>query len=148
MAVDSRAPSIVPQLAYDNVGAAIEWLALAFGFRELEEQRFVGEDGQVGHAEVEVGPGVPFMLGTGGGHGSASPKKLGGGSQHLCVYVDDVAAHLARARAAGATIKVELEDRFWGDRTYETEDLEGHRWMFCQHVRDVDPGQWQKALGE
>ena len=148
MDIDSHAPRIVSQLAYDNVGAALEWLAVVFGFCELEEQRFVGEDGEVGHAEMEVGPGVHFMLGASGGHGSTSPKALGGRSQHLCVYVDDVEAHLARARDAGATIVAELEDQFWGDRTYEAEDLEGHRWMFCQRVRDVKPGDWQKALGE
>ena len=146
MTTDSRAPSIVSQLAYEDVGAALEWLAKAFGFHELEDQRFVGEDGEVGHAEMEVGPGVHFMLGTSGGHGSSSPKKLGGGTQHLCVYVDDIEGHLDRARAAGATVLEELEDQPWGDRRYEAEDLEGHRWMFCQHVRDVEPGEWQKAL--
>ncbi len=139
---------IVPQLAYQDIGAALEWLAKAFGFRELEDQRFVGEDGEVGHAEMEVGPGVHFMLGTSGGHGSTSPRTLGGRTQHLCVYVDDIEGHLERARAAGATVLEELEDQPWGDRRYEAEDREGHRWMFCQHVRDMEPGEWQKALEE
>ncbi|MDX6519236.1 MAG: hypothetical protein QOF50_2082 [Gaiellaceae bacterium] len=58
------------------------------------------------------------------------------------VYVEDVDAHLAHARAAGATILSELEDQPFGDRQYRAEDLEGHRWMFATHVRDVPPQDW------
>ncbi len=137
---------IVPQLAYRDIGSALEWLAKAFGFREREDARFSLPDGTVGHAEMEVAPGVDFMLGTSGGHGTSSPRELGGRSQYLAVYVDDVDAHYERARAAGVVIHLELEDAPWGDRRYEAEDLEGHRWMFCQHVREVEPGEWQRTL--
>ena len=44
-----------------------------------------------------------------------------------------------RARSAGATIVADLENMFWGDRTYVAEDLEGHRWTFAEHVKDVAP---------
>jgi uncharacterized glyoxalase superfamily protein PhnB len=57
-------------------------------------------------------------------------------------YVDDVDAHFERAKAAGATMLSEPEDTPWGDRHYRVEDLEGHRWMFAQHVRDVAPEEW------
>jgi len=33
----------------------------------------------------------------------------------------------------------EPEDQPYGDRTYGTEDPEGHQWSFAQHVRDVAP---------
>ena len=132
---------IVPQLAFDDVGAALEWLTKAFGFSERTEARFLKADGSVGHAEMAIGD-VWFMLGESGGHGTSSPRTLGGASQFLAVYVTDVEAHCAQARAAGASICAELEDKFWGDRVYEAEDLEGHRWMFCQHVRDVPPSDW------
>jgi len=33
----------------------------------------------------------------------------------------------------------DLEDIFWGDRSYVAEDLEGHRWTFAEHVKDVAP---------
>jgi uncharacterized glyoxalase superfamily protein PhnB len=33
---------------------------------------------------------------------------------------------------------VSLEDRPWGDRTYQATDPEGHQWVFAQHVRDVE----------
>jgi uncharacterized glyoxalase superfamily protein PhnB len=45
------------------------------------------------------------------------------------VFVDDVDAHLARAKAHGARILSEIEDDYPG-RRYRAEDIEGHRWMF------------------
>jgi PhnB protein len=49
----------------------------------------------------------------------------------VLVYVDDVAAHYARALDGGANILSELEEGENGKR-YRAEDLEGHRWMFLQ----------------
>jgi PhnB protein len=45
------------------------------------------------------------------------------------VTVEDVDAHFARARAAGARLLSEPEDSPHG-RLYRVEDVEGHRWMF------------------
>jgi uncharacterized glyoxalase superfamily protein PhnB len=46
------------------------------------------------------------------------------------VYVDDLDAHFAHARAGGATIVKEIHQQ--GYRAYEAEDLEGRRWTFAQ----------------
>lgn len=46
------------------------------------------------------------------------------------VYVDDLDAHFAHARAEGATIVKEIHQQ--GYRAYEAEDLEGRRWTFAQ----------------
>lgn len=56
------------------------------------------------------------------------------------VYVDDVDAHCARARAEGATIVDEpaLHDygeEYWADRSYGAVDPEGHLWWFSQRMR-------------
>jgi uncharacterized glyoxalase superfamily protein PhnB len=73
------------------------------------------------------------------GAGRESPRSLGGKvSQRLYVFVDDVDAHYERARSAGAKVMGAPKEQFYGDRVYEVEDLEGHRWKFAQHVRDVD----------
>jgi len=45
--------------------------------------------------------------------------------------VDDVDAHCRRARAAGASIESEPEDKEWGHRMYAASDPEGHRWYFA-----------------
>jgi uncharacterized glyoxalase superfamily protein PhnB len=45
-------------------------------------------------------------------------------------YVDDLDAHFAHAKAAGATIVSEIQQHDY--RFYTAEDLEGHRWTFAQ----------------
>jgi PhnB protein len=128
-------PRITPYLLYEDVASALAWLTQAFGFRE--RMRIPGPDGVVGHAEMELADGV-IMLGHPGA-AYRSPKRLGGVTQHLYVYVDDVDKHFERARRAGATILAEPADQFYGDRRYGALDPEGHEWYFAQHVRDVAP---------
>ena len=55
----------------------------------------------------------------------------------VLVYVDDVAAHFARAREAGATLLSEVESGPGGSLLYRAEDLEGHRWMFMQRATET-----------
>ena len=134
-------PTIVPQIPYHDLRAALAFLERAFGFREIESSRVEDERGEIGHAMMEFGNGI-VGIGGQGGHGAVSPKSEGAVSQYLSVYVPDVDAHYERARAAGARIVMGLRDQFWGDRTYECLDLEGHRWRFHQKVRVVPREEW------
>ena len=69
-----------------------------------------------------------------------SPQSIGGANtQSLFAYVDDIEAHCARSRAAGAKILSEPKttdygSEWWVDRGYEAEDLEVHRWYFAQRL--------------
>jgi uncharacterized glyoxalase superfamily protein PhnB len=131
-------PRISSALFYDDAAAAIDWLEKAFGF----QTRLRVEDGAGGivHSELEFGDGV-VMLAT-AKDTRRSPRSVGGANtQALCVYVDDVDAHAARARAHGAEIVSEPSDRdygdeYWTDRGYEALDPEGHRWWFSQRLRN------------
>jgi len=128
-------PRITPYLYYEDVAAALEWLARTFGFRE--RVRMPGPDGKVMHGEVELADGVVMMGHPGPGY--KNPKRLGGVTQNIYIYVDKVDAHFAHAKGAGAKILTEPADQFYGDRTYSAEDPEGHHWFFAEHVRDVAP---------
>ncbi len=128
-------PRVTPYLYYEDVEAALDFLARAFALRE--RMRMPGPDGKVTHAEVEIADGV-IMMGCPGPE-YRSPKKLGQTTQNVYVYVDDVDKHFARAREAGAEITAEPEDQFYGDRRYGAKDPEGHEWFFATHVRDVAP---------
>ena len=131
-------PRITPNVFYDDPASALEWLSKAFGFET--RMSMPGPDGGVIHAEMQVQDGVIMMSPTAQTEQWKSPKSLSGSvTQSLYVYVDDVDAHHAKARSAGAAILSDLEDMFWGDRTYVAEDPEGHRWTFAQHTRDVAP---------
>ncbi len=127
-----RRPTIVPQLPYEDIRAALSFLERAFGFHEIPSSRMEGADGVLHHALVEFGDGV-IGIGTQGAHGAISPKSAGIESQYISVYVDDVDAHYQRALAAGAQIARALREH----HAYEALDVEGHRWRFLQRMRAV-----------
>ena len=52
---------IVPMLAYEDAGAAIDWLFEAFGFEEVADQRHTDGDGTVTHAELRAGESAIFL---------------------------------------------------------------------------------------
>lgn len=134
--------AVIPMLAYEDGAAAIDWLVEAFGFEELE--RHADDQGTITHAELETGGGK-IMLAT-PTPDYVSPKRMRELSPQarqmaevpyvidgLLVEVDDVDAHFAHAKQAGATILSEPEDvPEFGVRHYRVEDPEGHRWMFFQ----------------
>lgn len=137
-----RRPTIIPQLPYADIRAALAFLERAFGFQEVAASRLEGTDGVLHHALVEFGDSV-VGIGTQGAHGAISPKSGGIESQYLSVVVADVEAHYQRALAAGARIAKEPRDRGAGAHAYEALDPEGHRWRFVRprprEVREVPP---------
>ncbi len=138
-------PRICSSLFYDDASAAIDWLCKAFGFEV--RLKVEGEAGRIEYSELVFGEGLISVASGGGGkpgHGEmASPRATGGkNTQCLCVYVDDVDAHCARARAAGAKIFREPSTSDYGeeynsDRSYGAIDPEGHHWFFMRRVRDA-----------
>ncbi|MET0561185.1 MAG: VOC family protein [Gaiellaceae bacterium] len=132
---------IFPMIAYEDPGAAIDWLTEAFGFRERGERHLM-EDGRIGHAELELG-GHVVMLAT-PSREYQSPKVHRETCEAaarwldnpwvvdgLLVLVDDLDTHHAEAVSAGANVIRPPEEGPDG-RLYTAEDLEGHRWMFQQ----------------
>jgi uncharacterized glyoxalase superfamily protein PhnB len=120
--------TITPYLLYEDGEAAIDFLARAFGFREVD--RAVGAAGGL-HAELEVPPrGGRVYLGQ-PPEGFQNPRAVGGTSL-VFVLVDGVDAHHDRARQAGATIVEELTDTPFGHRRYTCEDPQGHQWCFAE----------------
>jgi PhnB protein len=133
---------VTPYLLYHDCDAAIDFLTSALGF--TERYRMSGPDGKTNHAELELEGGV-IMLGN-PGDDYKSPNELGGRTQLVYIYVDDVDAHFEHAKASGADIQRDPEDQFYGDRTYGVHDPEGHSWSFATHVRDVSPDEMQAAM--
>ena len=118
-----------PFLRYEDAPAAFEWLHRAFGF---EKQMLVpGPKGTIAHAQLRYGGSV-VMIGTAQDDfmNMKSPKAVGAVTQGIYVQVDDVDAHHARAKAAGAEIVMEPEDTEYGSREYAARDPEGHFWSF------------------
>ena len=137
---------LTPYLLYKDVGRALGWLRKAFGFREFGD-RFLGADGTVQHAAMQLADGSVFMMGCPGPK-YKNPKKLGAVTQILYVNVDNVDRHFARAKKSGASILEKPADTFYGDRRYGAADPEGHQWYFAQHVRDVPAAEMKAAMKE
>ena len=138
-----QSPTIVPEITYDDVPAAIEFLTRAFGLRERVEARLTG-NGFV-RAFMELGDGL-ISLST-GGEGRQSPRGDGATAQSLKCYVDGIDRHFAQAKANGATIISEPSDEFWGGRIYRAKDPEGHHWMFSERDRELAASEWKLPPG-
>ncbi|MDG4831963.1 VOC family protein [Solwaraspora sp. WMMD1047] len=115
--------TIYPIFTYSDARAAIDWLTRAFGFQV--HQVHDAPDGSVAHAELIYDTGM-IMIGRGTG-----PDPLPAPDQwSVYVAVDDIEAHHARAKAAGAEIVQDLRDTDYGSRDYSARDLEGYVWSF------------------
>lgn len=71
-----------------------------------------------------------------------SPRRLGGATSLVHVYVDDIQGHFERARAAGAVIRTEPDEKPYGTSQYSAADPEGHLWLFSEQIREPDP-EWR-----
>ena len=120
--------SVIPYLAYADAPAAIEFLCKAFGF--VERFRYPMPKGKIGHAELALGDASLFLASEWEAANLVSPSKLPGVHAQILCTDEDVDAHPARARAAGATNASEPKDEH-GMRRYRAVDPEGHRWMFA-----------------
>lgn len=138
-------PRLSSSLYYQDAASAIDWLCRAFGL--AVRLRVEGEGGRIVHSELELGEAV-VMVGQEEpadatprfGVRRMSPRTAGGNTQGLMLYIDDVDAHCAQARAHGATIVDEpavhdYGEDHWADRSYGALDCDGHFWWFTQRLR-------------
>jgi uncharacterized glyoxalase superfamily protein PhnB len=143
--------ALTPQLFYRDPKAALTWLERAFGFETT--MLVTDEAGNVGHSEMawrgspmSIAPEFesPELIGVAR---MRSPASLEGrGTQFIRVEIEgDMAAHCARAKAAGSIITQTPADQFYGARTYRALDPEGHVWTFFQEVEVSDE---TKAQGD
>lgn len=130
---------VIPIMRYQDAPRAIDWLRDTFGF----EQHLVvpGEDGMIRHAQLKLGDGM-IMVGSVRSDESelmVTPAQAGGNTRSVYVVIDEVRAHFARAKAAGAEIVHEVIEPPHGGQLYTCLDLEGHVWNFGSY----DP--WQEV---
>ena len=121
--------NVIPFLGYEDVRAALDWLANAFGFEESAAHQ--GEDGKIVHAEMRFGDGMVMLGQPGRSFGMKTAKELGAVNQGVYSIVDDgIEAHYERAVAAGAEVVMDLHDTDYGSREYMVRDPDGNLWSF------------------
>lgn len=118
--------AVIPVLIYPDPSAAAEWLSKAFGFTirlRIANHRI----------QMRAGEGC-FTI----AEGNEIPDR----SHITQVRIEDALAHCERARQNGAIILTEPKDHIYGERQYNAQDFNGHRWDFTQTIADIDPESW------
>lgn len=127
--------TVLPHVIYQDLSEALAWLTKTFGFQEYYRYGNGPSGGQMwaGKAAIQVRQA---------NNSQRSPAQLGYGTQSLTIFVDDVDAHYARVKAAGAKILEEPHETEYGEYQYAAEDLDGHHWLFSRHAKDRSPEDW------
>jgi uncharacterized glyoxalase superfamily protein PhnB len=115
-----------PYLVVDGADAAIEFYATVFGAVVVGDL-IRGDDGRVGHAELDLDGNGLYLADAYPEHGIPAPDPAVGVALHL--EVADADATVARAEAAGATVLRPVEDQFYGSRAGTVRDPFGHQWQ-------------------
>jgi PhnB protein len=127
--------SLQTYLAVEDAARAIDFYKQAFGADEI--LRMPGPDGKIGHAELQIGDSKLMLSDPFPQSSVRPPAERGGPTGSVFMYVDDVDATFEQAKGAGATVVMELEDMFWGDRFGTLADPFGHVWSIATHKEDL-----------
>jgi uncharacterized glyoxalase superfamily protein PhnB len=133
-----------PILPYHNAEDAAAWLCDAYGFN-IDR---IARDGsgelnyislKLGHNFVLVSPSSSPLL----AEFLIQPDDERRRATQTCyVYVDDIDAHFARAKSAGAEIALNPEADEDGAKFYVSRDPDGHLWIFgTRRFVDARPAQ-------
>jgi PhnB protein len=126
--------TLTPHIVVKDASKAIEFYKKAFGAQEI--RRVPGPDGNsLIHAEVQIGDSRLMLV-----------DEFPAVTIHM--YVKDVDAVFNKAVAAGAEVKMPLDDMFWGDRYGALTDPFGHSWSLATHKEDPTPEEIPKRSRE
>jgi uncharacterized glyoxalase superfamily protein PhnB len=128
--------TVIPELAYPDVGKAVDWLCEAYGFTLRLR---IGNH----RAQLAIGDGAIVITER---RGDLRGSDAGDQPCSIMVRVDDVERHCQRALQHGAEILQAPADYPYGERQYITRDMCGYRWTFSQSIADIDPKTWGGTL--
>lgn len=130
--------SLTPFLTVERAGEAIEFYRSVFGARIIDVTEL---GGVVAHAELDFGNGH-LQLGAPQVDYGLVPAPSGEGDCYsmglYCADVDDV---VARAVAAGATVREDATTFVSGDRYASIRDPFGVRWSILSRVEDLSEAE-------
>ena len=140
--------TVTPRLVVRDGASAIDFYREAFGAQEIGD-RFTGPNGELIHAEVQIGDSVVMITDEAeNGAPAKSPESLGGVvSAIMATYWQDVDAAWERATAAGAEVVYPLEDQFYGERGGRLRDPFGQQWMLSQRLERLSHEEINRRAG-
>jgi uncharacterized glyoxalase superfamily protein PhnB len=138
--------SVTVSTFYRDAPKAIEWLCGVFGFEK--HAVYPGPNNTILHSELTLGGGMIMLASLNDSPYSRlmkQPDEIGGAETWtINLIVSDADAVYARAKAAGAEILFDIEDKHYGGRGFSCRDLEGRIW----NVGTYDPWQPKSAQPE
>jgi PhnB protein len=138
--------SVTPYLFIKGAASAIDYYKNIFGAKE--RMRMPGPNGQVMHAELQIGDSIIMLADENPQIGATSPETLGGVSSTLHVYVENVDATAEKAVNAGGKLARPIKDQFYGDRSGTIIDPFGHMWSIATHIEDVTAEEMKKRMAK
>jgi len=130
--------TVIPELAYPDIGMAIAWLSDAFGF--ILRVRIADH-----RAQMNVGDGAVILTEARAASGTAAETT--DRTHGVMVRIDDVDSQYERAVRHGARVVHPPETYPYGERQCSVVDPGGHRWTFSQSVADTAPEEWGGTSG-
>ena len=138
--------TLTPNLVCKNAVGAIDFYVKVFGAKELV--RMVGPNGEIMHAELQIGDSRIFLNDTMSAAGPATAAPGQSNPLYLHMYLPDVDTVFNRAVMAGAHADMQLQDMFWGDRYAKITDPFGQQWGLATHIEDVAPEEMKRRQDE
>ena len=127
--------SIVPYLTVSDGKGAIAFYKKGLGAKEI--MKMPADDGKrLMHAQLEINGHVVYLSDDFPEHSGGkanTPQGYGGTPVGMFIQLKlpkEVDQWMARAKKAGASIKMPAADQFWGDRFGVITDPFGHSWQF------------------
>jgi PhnB protein len=137
--------SLTPFLTVARAREAIAFYRDVFGARVVDVTEM---GGQVVHAELDLGRGH-LQLGEPNPEYHLVPAPEGDDDCYcLGLYCSDVDAVVARAEAAGATIREPVTDFVSGDRFASIRDPFGVRWSVMTRTQDLSEAESAHRVAE
>jgi PhnB protein len=130
--------SLLPQLSVRGGAAALDFYRVAFG-AEVIYQVGGTADNQAVVAEMSIEGANFWVADESPGHANFSPESLGGATARMLLIVEDPAAVIDRAVAAGATL-VYPAAREHGWLLGRVHDPFGHHWEIGKPLGSWPPG--------
>ncbi len=131
--------TVTPVIVLKETAKAIETYKKAFGAEEVHILKDP-DSGRIAHACLKIGNSMVFMCDEMPGC-SAATKDAG-----LYLYLDDADAAFEKAKKAGLTEKMPVQDMVWGDRMGTLNDAFGLTWTVATFKREVSPAELEKGM--
>ena len=145
-AVPDGMHTVTPHLVCAGAADAIAFYKKAFNAQELAQ--LAGPDGKLMHGMIKIGDSALMLVDEYPQWDSLGPKARNGTSVTLHLYVEDADAQFKQAIDAGCSVRMPLDDMFWGDRYGIVQDPFGHLWSIATHVRDASPEEIQAGAAK